>query len=50
MQGNGQNSRAIVKKGSLSFIHRETEAGHIGHIIDNDKNIVMSENTGVWIQ
>ena len=42
-------SRAIVKKGSLTLIHRSTVAGHIAYIIDADQNICKSENTGVWI-
>jgi len=29
-------SRAIVKKGSLTLIHRSTVAGHIAYIIDAD--------------
>ena len=27
-QGNGRSARAVIKKGSLSLIHRSTEAGH----------------------
>ena len=48
-QGNGKMSRVIVKKGSLSLIHRSTAAGHIGYIIDADRKICKSDRTGVWI-
>ena len=36
LQGNGVVSRAVVKKGSLTFIHRCTTAGHVGYIIDDE--------------
>ena len=49
LEGNGKMSRAIIKKGSLTFIHRDTAAGHIGYIIDADRNICKSDKTGVWI-
>lgn len=42
-------SRAVVKKGSLSLIHKSTPAGHLAYIIDADRNICKSERTGVWI-
>ena len=50
MQGNGKMSRAVVKKGSLSLIHRSTPAGHVGYIIDADRKICKSERTGVWLK
>ena len=49
LEGIGKMSRAIIKKGSLTFIHRDTAAGHIGYIIDADRNICKSDKTGVWI-
>ena len=48
-EGNGLIGRAIVKKGSLSLIHRSTASGHMAFIIDSDKNICNSNGTGVWI-
>ena len=48
--GNGKTSRVIIKKGSLTLIHRSTPAGHIAYIIDEDKKICKSERTGVWIE
>lgn len=47
--GNGIKSRAVVKKGSLTLVHRSTEAGHIGYILDEQKQICNSDNTGVWL-
>jgi len=43
-------SRTIIKKGLLTLVHRETAAGHICYIIDEDKNICKSQTTGVWIE
>ena len=49
LEGNGKMSRVIIKKGSLTFIHRDTAAGHIGYIIDSDRNICKADKTGIWI-
>jgi hypothetical protein len=49
MQGNGKMSRAVVKKGSLTLIHRSTASGHQAFIIDQDKKICKGQRTGVWI-
>jgi len=37
LTGNGNMSRAIVKKGSLTLIHKDTLAGHIAFVIDEDQ-------------
>ena len=50
IQGNGKMSRAVIKKGSLTLIHRSTASGHIAYIIDAEKKICKSERTGVWIK
>lgn len=42
-------SRAVIKKGSLSLVHKSTAAGHIAYIIDANRQICKSANTGVWI-
>ena len=34
IQGNGKMSRAVIKKGSLTLIHRSTASGHLTYIID----------------
>jgi len=49
-QGNGKMSRAVIKKGFLSLIHRSTSAGHQAYIIDSKKDICKSDRTGVWIK
>lgn len=45
--GNGINARAIVKKGSLSLLHRPTVAGHLAYILDEEKKICSGPNTGI---
>ena len=47
---NGMMSRAVIKKGSLTLIHRSTVGGHIGFIIDSERQICKGNNTGVWIE
>lgn len=49
MQGNGKMSRAVVKKGSLTMIHRSTASGHQAFIIDQDRKICKGARTGIWI-
>ena len=48
-EGNGLMSRAVIKKGSLSLIHRSTASGHLAFIIDSSRKVCKSKNTGVWI-
>ena len=45
--GNGMSSRAVIKKGSLSLIHRSTIAGHMAYILDENKKICSGPNTGL---
>lgn len=47
--GNGKSARAVVKKGSLSLIHRSTVAGHMAYILDDDKKICSGPKTGLWL-
>jgi hypothetical protein len=35
--GNGMSARAVVKKGSLSLIHKSTIAGHVATILDDNR-------------
>lgn len=35
--GNGRSARAVIKKGSLSLIHKSTIAGHEATILDDNK-------------
>ena len=46
---NGRSARAVVKKGSLSLIHRSTAAGHMCYIID-DNRAICKDNTGLWLE
>lgn len=41
--GNGRSARAVIKKGSLSLIHRSTIAGHMAYILDDDKQICKGD-------
>lgn len=44
---NGYSSRAILKKGTLSVIYKQSIAGQIAYIIDEDRKILTGENTGL---
>jgi hypothetical protein len=46
--GNGMSARAVIKKGSLSFIHKPTIAGHLAYILDENKRICKGSNTGIY--
>ena len=40
----------MIKKGSLSLIHRSTEAGHQAYILDEDKKICKgTDRVGLWM-
>lgn len=47
---NGYSSRATIKKGALSLIHKSTIAGQLAYIINEDHKICCSEETGIWYQ
>jgi hypothetical protein len=46
--GNGLSSRAIVQKGNLSLIHKNTIAGHFAFILDENKKICKGKYTGLY--
>ena len=46
--GNGLSSRAVIKKGQLSLIHKPTIAGHLGYILDENKEVCKGPKTGVY--
>lgn len=50
-QGNGKQSRVIIKKGSLTLIHKTTKGGHIAYLIDEQRKICQSDDgkTGVLV-
>ena len=39
--GNGLSARAVIKKGSLSMIHKPTIAGHLAYVLDENKRYVQ---------
>jgi len=43
--GNGLSARAVIKKGSLSMIHKPTVAGHLAYVLDENKKICSGEDT-----
>jgi hypothetical protein len=45
--GNGMSGRAIIKKGSLSLIHKPGVAGHIAYILDENKEICKGSGSGI---
>ena len=47
--GNGNVSRAIIHKGGLNIIYKETIYGKLIYILDENNNICKGENTGIWI-
>ena len=48
--GNGTSARAVIKKGSLSLIHKSTVAGHYATIIDDDRQVCKGPEAGVWLE
>lgn len=47
---NGYSSRATIKKGALSLIHKSTIAGQLAYIINEEHQICNSDDTGIWLQ
>lgn len=45
--GNGISARAVIKKGSLSLIHKPTVSGHLAYLLDEDKKICTGEKSGI---
>ena len=41
--GNGKTARAVIKKGRLSLVQRETPAGHLCYILDHNNKICMGD-------
>lgn len=42
------SSRAIIKKGSLTMLHKPTVAGHLAYILDENKKFCTGPKTGIW--
>ena len=47
---NGYSSRAIIKKGTLSVIYKQTISGQVAYILDDEREIWSSEDTGVYFK
>ena len=47
--GNGHVSRAIIQKGNLKCIHKNTINGKVLYLLDEDNKICKGEKTGLWI-
>ena len=49
--GNGKTARAVIKKGRLSLVHRETTSGHLCYLLDHNNNICKGDlKTGIIFQ
>ena len=48
--GNGVSSRALIKKGGLSLISRQTKYGKMLFILDENSQICKSPVTGAWVK
>jgi len=45
--GNGQSSRALIRKGRLTFMERTGSAGHVFTVYDEQNNVVT--NAALWL-
>ena len=46
--GNGHVSRAVIQRGNLRCIHKNTINGKVLYILDEDNKICKGEKTGLW--
>jgi len=47
--GNGHVSRAVIQRGNLKCIHKNTVNGKVLYILDEDNKILKGDQTGLWI-
>ena len=47
--GNGHVSRAVIQRGNLKCIHKNTVNGKVIYILDEENKILKGEKTGLWI-
>ena len=47
--GNGHVSRAVIQRGYLKCIHKNTVNGKVFYILDEENKILKGEKTGLWI-
>lgn len=45
---NGYSSRAVIKKGNLTLVHKTAREGHVCYICDEDSGICKSNGTALW--
>ncbi len=45
--GGGISSRALVRKGRLRFVERIGSAGHVFHVLDEDRNVL--KDASIWL-
>jgi hypothetical protein len=43
------SARAVIKKGSLTMIHKPTIAGHLAYVLDENKKICTGPKTGIQL-
>jgi hypothetical protein len=48
--GNGISSRAIIQKGTLTWVQKPTIAGHIGYIVDEKGQVCKGKEVGLYIE
>ena len=46
--GNGVSARVVIKKGSLSLVHKPTIGGYACYILDENKQICSGPSTGIF--
>ena len=47
--GNGHVSRAVIQRGNLKCIHKNTVNGIVLYILDEDNKILKGDQIGLWI-
>ena len=47
--GNGHVSRAVIQRGNLKCIHKNTVNGKVAYILDEENNILKGDKVGMWI-
>ena len=47
--GNGHVSRAVIQRGDLKCIHKNTVNGKVLYILDEENKILKGEKTGLWL-
>ena len=47
--GNGHVSRAVIQRGNLKCIHKNTVNGKVLYILDEENKILKGDKTGLWI-